>query len=326
MPFFYLLSGFVMAIAYGSQLLAMPGDMSGNDGKVFDRNRFYRNRWARLAPVYYLSNMWMVMIMGFFAVLGVDIGSPSLWTWLTFPFGLTSWFYYVAPPNGVTWTISTMMFFYVVFPYLLPRIQRWSPKKQLAWIGRCYVLQIITFVALAIILMDEAGNPTETGYWYGRAWPPSRLPVFLMGVLGALHRNRELHSTAGDAGAESWVGCFCGCGLCGDCCVGGGEVANARRTDQCLAAYLLMIILCVFNDHVLRMDVTMPGVMRVESEIWCPVLILALIMSSTRDGGRSITYRLMTTKQMQGLGDISMAFCECSQPVRSRQGCDCYPH
>ena len=51
MPFFYLLSGFVMAIAYGSELLAMPGDTSGNDGKVFDRNRFYRNRWARLAPV-----------------------------------------------------------------------------------------------------------------------------------------------------------------------------------------------------------------------------------------------------------------------------------
>ena len=40
MPFFYLLSGFVMAIAYGSELLAMPGDTSGNDGKVFDRNRF----------------------------------------------------------------------------------------------------------------------------------------------------------------------------------------------------------------------------------------------------------------------------------------------
>ena len=76
MPFFYLLSGFVMAIAYGSELLAMPGDdTSGNDGKVFDRNRFCkivilsrfvtlqhlanpasmtiadRNRWARLAPV-----------------------------------------------------------------------------------------------------------------------------------------------------------------------------------------------------------------------------------------------------------------------------------
>ena len=164
----------------------------------------------------------------------------------------------------------------MVFPFLLPRIQRWSAKKQLAWIGRFYLLQFFTF-GIPLMLF-----PGDLGYWYGRAWPPSRLPVFLMGVLGALHRNRELLSPANDAGGETWVGCFCGCGLCRNCCAGGGEVANARRTDWGLAAYLIMVILCVELDHGIKFQ---PGIWRVESEVFCPILILALIMSSTRDGG-----------------------------------------
>ena len=28
------------------------------------------------------------------------------------------------PMNGVTWTISTLAFFYFVFPFLAPRLQR----------------------------------------------------------------------------------------------------------------------------------------------------------------------------------------------------------
>ena len=59
-------------------------------------------------------------------------------------------------------------------------------------------------------------------------------------------------------------------------------MANARRTDWGLAAYLIMVILCVELDHGIKFA---PGIWRVESEVFCPILILALIMSSTRDGG-----------------------------------------
>eukprot|EP01043_Picozoa_sp_COSAG02_P043297 COSAG02_NODE_3760_length_6272_cov_13.055565_2_plen_478_part_00 len=47
MPFFYLLSGYVMAIAYGSKQIALPGDLSGQHGEVFDLRKFWRNRFAR---------------------------------------------------------------------------------------------------------------------------------------------------------------------------------------------------------------------------------------------------------------------------------------
>ena len=54
----------------------------------------------------------MVFIFVFFAAIGVDIGVGfDWWAYITFPFGLTSWFKWSSPPNGVTWTISTMMFF-----------------------------------------------------------------------------------------------------------------------------------------------------------------------------------------------------------------------
>ena len=54
----------------------------------------------------------MVFAIVFFAALGVDIGGGfDWWAYITFPFGLTSWFKLSWPPNGVTWTISTMMFF-----------------------------------------------------------------------------------------------------------------------------------------------------------------------------------------------------------------------
>lgn len=285
MPFFYLLSGFVMAIAYGSERVAIPGDLSGQHGRVFDIRKFWRNRFARLAPVYYVTNWWYLANPTTWYMIQPWSGILSL-------FGMSSWFGFGFPPNGVTWTISTMMFFYVIFPYILPRMQRMEPKVQLERIGQLYVLQFVLFLALDWGIGELEGE-AGSGYWYGRAHPISRLPVFVMGCLAALHRNRELHARPGDElGQESWAGCFCGCGLCGNCCVGGGEAANARRTDRCLVGYLFMIIFCVFNDHVFMLDIFLPNIMRTLSEAFCPVLILALILSSTRDGGRSVTSRL----------------------------------
>ena len=63
-------------------------------------------------------------------------------------FGLNTWLYPFAdvgpPPNGVCWTISTMSFFYWVFPYALPRMQRMSTAKRSEWIVIFYWLQLVT--------------------------------------------------------------------------------------------------------------------------------------------------------------------------------------
>ena len=60
-----------------------------------------------------------------------------------------------------------------VFPYILPRIQRWSPKKQLAWIGGFNIVQIVAFVVLMALDLGIMG-PGQNGYWLARANPLSR--------------------------------------------------------------------------------------------------------------------------------------------------------
>ena len=261
MPFFYLLSGFVMGLRYGEKLIALPSSDTddGDDSdkcEAFDKKTFWRNRFARLAPVYFYTNVGPAVTMILLALVGMMQLQPSqLAGMLLFPFGLTSWFVFTPPPNGVCWTISTMMFFYVVFPYILPRIQQWSKEKQKAWIGGFYGVQIVTWVFIGGLFSLVS---QDLGYWMARAWPPSRLPVFLMGVLAALHRNRELSAGIkgesspsdvegqADQKSESWSGWFC---CCGDCCTGGGERANAGRADRSLAAYIFMVLFCVCLDY-----------------------------------------------------------------------------
>ena len=41
-------------------------------------------------------------------------------TWILSALGLTSWVQEVPVGNGVMWTVSTMMFFYLVFPAIAP--------------------------------------------------------------------------------------------------------------------------------------------------------------------------------------------------------------
>ena len=60
----YLLSGFVMTLGYGQSAYADDGCCGGGGAaagvKSFDRWKFWRNRFARLAPVYYITNLFFL--------------------------------------------------------------------------------------------------------------------------------------------------------------------------------------------------------------------------------------------------------------------------
>merc|ERR1712137_863661 len=118
------------------------------------------------------------------------------------------------PPNGVSWTIQTMSYFYFSFPYMLPWLRHVVRQQKVGWtIALLYLLQLFTYVAAVII-------PNNYFYWTARAWPFSRLPVFAMGCLAAIDR---LH---GRSPASCYFCCLHTC-----CCVGGSEAAWGRRTD-----------------------------------------------------------------------------------------------
>jgi hypothetical protein len=226
MPFFYLLSGFVMTLGYGQTRYAgssccsnsSPMAMdSGEQPQQMDKGKFWRNRFARLFPVYIVTNapmLPMVLAGGGVGIGGNGMGSVgSVINGLLTLLGANSWFLPIVdvgmPANGVCWTITTMSFFYWTFPWLLPRMQRMTASARNAWIIWSYWIQLVTYFGMYIIYTSipvlqfrswEDGGESivvvekspAMGYWVARAWPGTRIFVFAMGCLAALNR-LEVH-------------------------------------------------------------------------------------------------------------------------------------
>jgi peptidoglycan/LPS O-acetylase OafA/YrhL len=172
MPFFYLLSGFVMTLGYGQSNYSDEGGCCGDElpsdaAKKFDAKRFWRNRFARLAPVYYVTNLlfFPVVLVGM-APAGIDgMAGPHtviLSAFLSL-FGINSWLYPFIdvgpPPNPVCWTITTMSFFYWVFPCALPRMQRMSTQQRSKWIVYAIALRPTLSLASLQTVPCEGARP-----------------------------------------------------------------------------------------------------------------------------------------------------------------------
>jgi peptidoglycan/LPS O-acetylase OafA/YrhL len=84
----------------------------------FPSQKFYRKRASRLAPVYYFTNLLAIPL----SILTVGIGF-FIYTAIVSLFLISSWVI-MGPLNGVLWTISTMSFFYCMFPHLIVRLQQ----------------------------------------------------------------------------------------------------------------------------------------------------------------------------------------------------------
>jgi len=98
--FFFVLSGFVMTIAYYNQ---------SND-LLLSRN-YWLNRVSRIYPVYILALLLTII------VLGVNHVDPALIFNLVL---LQAWFpHYIYALNGPGWALSVEAFFYVSFPLAL---------------------------------------------------------------------------------------------------------------------------------------------------------------------------------------------------------------
>jgi peptidoglycan/LPS O-acetylase OafA/YrhL len=175
MPVFFLLAGYSLAIVYGKQR------------PRFEVKHFYRNRFARIAPVYYV-----VMLIALpLAVFGRGWVSPSDigWVFMTNLFAVQMWS--SLPPlsfAGPAWTVSTLAFFYLVFPWLLRWHQNQTDRDLNRWIKILAVVQAVVFFALsfAIDLVDS-----WWAFWASHAWPISRLPVFDMGLVAGLLMLRQ---------------------------------------------------------------------------------------------------------------------------------------
>eukprot|EP01048_Picozoa_sp_COSAG05_P006961 COSAG05_NODE_474_length_9484_cov_8.277784_1_plen_612_part_00 len=244
MPFFFLLSGFIMTLGYGQTTYSVPGccccrqrksDVEEQDGaagatKPMAKGRFWQNRFARLWPVYMVTNVWVVprifqmhSMGGGAGVLGITVNL------ILAALGMNSWVVPLIdagmPPNGVCWTITTMSFFYWCFPFLLPRWQRMPVESRNAWIVNCFWIQCLGYllpfwlyarIPQGVFYRPGAGGRPDgawwsgvayevrnQGSWIGRAWPGTRIFVFAMGCLSALNRLDANHNGDDQAAAIS---------------------------------------------------------------------------------------------------------------------------
>ena len=104
---------------------------------------------------------------------------------------LTSWIG-ITPLNGVLWSISTMIFFYLCFPCLLVRLQRIIKVIDYYYITRkMYCIQIFIFIIFLVFYLLQLPSLSDF-YHLWRQFPPSRLPLFVMGMcLGLILINRQ---------------------------------------------------------------------------------------------------------------------------------------
>ena len=92
MPIFFILSGFSLSVTYGSHNL-----------EDFDKNNFYRNRFARIFPVYIATSI---------------LALPLLFT----DFGLKSF----KDSNGITWVLTALTNILLVNMWILPLLTSFS--------------------------------------------------------------------------------------------------------------------------------------------------------------------------------------------------------
>ncbi len=145
--FFFVLSGFILTHAYSS--------------RDFSFKSFIRSRIGKLWPIHF--------VMAFFVVFFVRHdsqqfpGSGFFDPWVVFGFNIAllhslfPYVNYVFSWNSVSWSISTEMFFYLAFPFLLRGLKgTWHLKLLI-----CLVL--ISFYGIAFVIFNvPASSPLGT--------------------------------------------------------------------------------------------------------------------------------------------------------------------
>ncbi len=172
--FFFVLSGFILTYVYHNRL------------QTKDVKRFYFTRWARIWPLHvvcFLFALFMLNMPRFDAdpIYGFKV--------LSGVFLLQSWvpdYGWNFVTNGVSWSISTEMFFYLMFPLFLLGGQ----KK--FWIKYFSLLGAMLLLIPGVNMLSHTGWTTFDFKSIGHCNPLFRLPEFCTGMaIGFIYLNRS---------------------------------------------------------------------------------------------------------------------------------------
>ena len=156
--FFFVLSGFVMVVAYGKSNISIKN--------------FYLKRLSRLYPVYILSLLFAVGYTFIFGrkLLPIEEGSEILYM-----LGVQSWFSgHETVSNPPAWSLSVEFVFYFLFPLVFPFILK-NRKSMLIIIPIFWCFTVIWFFSTH----DFNNSDIDTYNFH----PIYHLSTFFVGVL-----------------------------------------------------------------------------------------------------------------------------------------------
>lgn len=153
--FFFLLSGFVMSMGYGASI---------NDG-TFNFKRYITRRLIKIYPLHLLCLIVFLVLFRPEIDHRLPLNALLLQSWIPDD---NYYFYY----NGVSWFLSSLLFCYLVFPF----IYRFANRLTLAavLIGCLIVYMIVPYSQINALLY---------------VFPPVRFVDFFIGIMLYKHYN-----------------------------------------------------------------------------------------------------------------------------------------
>lgn len=172
--FFFILSGFVLTYAY-----AGPTERSSLNT---DARTFWRARFARIAPAYFLALMLALPAFVYGSVASKIVPLHLLLIGLILvPIFMQAWW----PPaaflwNGPAWSLSVEFFFYAAFP----RLTRFANRlKRGNFLVVAFLLVVVTGLGRAAMQASPA-FVSDAASWHNfqNYFPLFHLPQFILGM------------------------------------------------------------------------------------------------------------------------------------------------
>jgi peptidoglycan/LPS O-acetylase OafA/YrhL len=169
--FFFLLSGFILVVAYEKQI--MQDKLSAKS--------FYIKRIARVYPLYILA-LFLTLAYHFL------IKNSHTHLALKLPFELTmtqSWLF-PGSINYPAWSISCELCFYLLFPLYILKIKHLSLRSSVFMVLFLLISTVLVSYLIDSVSISFLKNELKSGYLYEH--PLFRIPVFFFGnILGFMY-------------------------------------------------------------------------------------------------------------------------------------------
>jgi len=225
--YFYVLSGFVMALAYY------------RPEKKFDFRAYWTARFSRIYPVYIFAFALTCLV---YLDLMARIKAPKIWANI---FLYQAWIpRYSQSFNMAAWSLSVEAFFYILFPVLVLWLPRFSVRRMIGWTLGFWVFSQVAHSILVMRLLPG-------GLEFLAYFPLFHLNAFLLGVAGGVWYLAEGARVSVDQKSNS-VFLFLGLGFVSALLIG-RKIApawfgNFFIDNGLLAPFFLIVVLTLALD------------------------------------------------------------------------------